>query len=185
MTSTMPRSRRAATSISHASAAGRTSASCPSASVTSAASIGAVKAASDSSSSTSVNQSSTQVTYRSRIWSPRRTSRWTGSASRYSFATTAPVTGASSGPDAVPAVDRLPHERLSARLDPSATWPPATVRAKDPRPAPHSWTTKACGLSIRRQTSVSRRPMHRPKNGWSSGAVRKSPERVGRSSDVA
>ena len=81
-------------------------------------------------------------------------------------------------------VDRLPLDGpRETRTRPRSTrrpWYAPAFLAPHPIPGPGT----APGTPRRAQTSVSSRPMQRPKNGWSSGAVRKSPSRVGRVSDV-
>ena len=111
---------------------------------------------------------------------PRLTRRWTGRASRYSLATTTSgLLGRRAWP--VRQVDRLPLEAIrQTQGNPSAAPPGrhrAACRGRLPTRAPRS----ATGEPARRQVAARKRPRQRPKNGCSSGAVRKSPSRVGRS----
>ena len=157
------------------------------------------------SASTSQNQPSRQPTWLSRSAPARCTTRCTGSASRNSLAMTTPDMGSwarpvpnaapAASPESQPCLHRArpnldqagprPPKRASARSEASARRPAMTLSRSAPRPAPYSRTIALPGSGRRSQAAARKRPRQRPKNGCSSGAVRKSPSRVGRRSLVA
>ena len=136
------------------------------------------------------------VTRSSRRPPSRPTTRWTGSASRTSFATSAPAPTASAL-----VADRLRQGSRQARRQPGAPggssmragststgWyrmasnrgdprsrsPPRSPAASAPVPAPGSVTVNGDGRPSASHACSSSRPIAAPKIGWASGAVRKS-----------
>ena len=90
-------------------------------------------------------------------------------------------------PDAVeaPGPFGAPARLRPRRPDPSARSPSTIAAARAPDPAPYSRMVNGSGRPSSRQHSSTWRASARPNTGCSSGAVRKSPSRVGRAAGCA